>query len=108
MWDLPGPGLEPMSPALAGRLNHCATREVPQYFVITYKGKESEKDYTHIYMCVCVCVCVCVRWLKIFQKFLDEGGGSTHCTVLETLFQNEHLVLPKFAFSNWQRQFFIS
>ena len=25
-----------------------------QYFVITYKGKESEKEY------VCVCVCVCV------------------------------------------------
>ena len=30
MWDLPRPGLEPVSPALAGRtLNHCATREAP-------------------------------------------------------------------------------
>ena len=43
MWDLPRPGLEPVSPALAGRfsttappgkpgrwlLNHCATREDP-------------------------------------------------------------------------------
>ena len=31
MWDLPRPGLEPMSAALAGRqiLNHCATREAP-------------------------------------------------------------------------------
>ena len=29
-WDLPGPGIEPVSPALAGGfLNHCATREVP-------------------------------------------------------------------------------
>ena len=27
MWDLPRPGLEPVSPALAGRLNHCAPRE---------------------------------------------------------------------------------
>ena len=27
MWDPPRPGLEPVSPALAGRLNHCATRE---------------------------------------------------------------------------------
>ena len=28
MWDLPGPGLEPMPPALGRRiLNHCATRE---------------------------------------------------------------------------------
>ena len=44
MWDLPRPGLEPVSPALAGRLpttvppgkpsrqilNHCATREAPK------------------------------------------------------------------------------
>ena len=32
MRDLPRPGLEPMSPASAGRrqtLNHCATREAP-------------------------------------------------------------------------------
>ena len=46
MWDLPRPGLEPVSPALAGRfstttppgkpgrqiLNHCTTREVPLIF----------------------------------------------------------------------------
>ena len=31
MWDPPGPGLEPVSPALTGRRipNHCATREAP-------------------------------------------------------------------------------
>ena len=31
IWDPPRPGLEPVSPALAGRqiLNHCATREAP-------------------------------------------------------------------------------
>ena len=30
MWNLPGPGMEPVSPALAGRfLNHWTTREVP-------------------------------------------------------------------------------
>ena len=29
MWDLPRPGFEPVSPALAGGfVNHCATREV--------------------------------------------------------------------------------
>ena len=29
MWDLPGPGLEPVSPVLAGGFfNHCTTREV--------------------------------------------------------------------------------
>ena len=31
MWDPPRPGLEPVSPALAGRLNHCATREALGY-----------------------------------------------------------------------------
>ena len=31
MWDLPGPGLEPKSPALqVGILTHRATREVPR------------------------------------------------------------------------------
>ena len=30
MWDLPGPGIKPMSPCIGRRiLNHCATREVP-------------------------------------------------------------------------------
>ena len=30
MWDLPGPGLEPVSPSIGRQiLNHCATREVP-------------------------------------------------------------------------------
>ena len=50
MWDLPRPGLEPVSPALAGRflttappgkpgrriLNHCATREAPKWFYIAF------------------------------------------------------------------------
>ena len=30
-----------------------------QYFVITYKGKESEKSY--IYVCLYVCVCVYIH-----------------------------------------------
>ena len=35
-----------------------------QYFVVTYKGKESEKEY------VCVCVCVCV------YAYMGFPGGS--------------------------------
>ena len=36
MWDLPGPGLEPVSPAPAGGVpNHCATGEVPKHVVLT-------------------------------------------------------------------------
>ena len=30
MWDLPTPGLEPVSPAGRRIINHCATREVPR------------------------------------------------------------------------------
>ena len=30
MWDLPRPGLEPVSPALAGRLSTTTPREAPQ------------------------------------------------------------------------------
>ena len=30
----------------------CSARNYTQYFVITYNGKESEKEY----MCVCVCI----------------------------------------------------
>ena len=37
MWDLPGPGLEPMSPALAGGFSTTAPPRKPQYDVlITY------------------------------------------------------------------------
>ena len=58
MWDLPGPGLEPVSPALAGGflttappgkpgrwiLNHCATREVHEILVKRkkYLGKQEK------------------------------------------------------------------
>ena len=31
----------------------CSTGNYIQYSVITYIGKESEKEYIYIYMCVC-------------------------------------------------------
>ena len=34
MWDLPGPGHEPLSPALAGRLSTTAPPGKPQIFYI--------------------------------------------------------------------------
>ena len=39
MWDLPRPGLEPVSPASAGRLSTTAPPGKPQYysFVVTFK-----------------------------------------------------------------------
>ena len=39
MWDLPGPGIEPVYPCI-GRwiLNHCATREVPGKLIHLFKN----------------------------------------------------------------------
>ena len=34
MWDLPGPGIEPMSPALAGGFYVHCTREVPRIYIL--------------------------------------------------------------------------
>ena len=46
---VPRPGIKPMPPALeAQHLNHWTAREVPQYLVITYSGKESEKVYIQV------------------------------------------------------------
>ena len=36
MWDLPRPGLEPMSPCIGRQiLNHCATREAREVIILT-------------------------------------------------------------------------
>ena len=35
MWDLPRPGIKPVSPALAGILNHWITREVPMFYSLS-------------------------------------------------------------------------
>ena len=40
MWDLPGPGLEPVSPALAGRLSTTAPPGKPQFGIFEYGIKE--------------------------------------------------------------------
>ena len=36
MWDLPGPGLEPVSPALAGRFLTTVPPGKPKYFFLKY------------------------------------------------------------------------
>ena len=37
----------------------CSIENYTQYFIVTYKGRESEKG--GVYICVCVCVCICVK-----------------------------------------------
>ena len=48
-----GPGIEPMSLALAGGFLSTATQGSPYSFY-------GWVIFHYIYMCVCVCVCVCV------------------------------------------------
>ena len=53
VWDLPGPGIEPMSPALAGRFS---TTEPPRKFPTT------------IFICVSMPNCICSFW-KTWSAF---------------------------------------
>ena len=47
MWDLPRPGLEPVSPALAGRLSTTAPPGKPEMVIFKKKGKR-KKDVKEI------------------------------------------------------------
>ena len=76
MWDLPGPGLEPMSPALAGVfLNHCTTREAhKRYFFIYF--------FIYLFMAV-LGLRFCARALSSCGKwgplFIAVRGASHYC-----------------------------
>ena len=64
MWDLPRPGLKPVSPAFAGRfsttappgkpgrliLKHCATREALPYLLCSESLRPREQSRLHIFM----------------------------------------------------------
>ena len=59
MWDLPRPGLEPVSPALAGRFSTTAPPGKPlQYFFKSEKGLQADHAILDIqkgtYQTVCV------------------------------------------------------
>ena len=46
----PQPGIEPAPPALEGEvLTTGPPRKSPQYLLITYNGKDSEKEYIYVY-----------------------------------------------------------
>ena len=53
---VPQPGIKPMSPSVeAWILNHCTTREVPEYAYGCYGSV-----CVWVWVCVCVCVCWCI------------------------------------------------
>ena len=51
MWDLPRPGLEPVSPALAGRLSTTAPPGKPQLFAFTHHLMV-DKNLAFLYPCL--------------------------------------------------------
>ena len=67
MWDLPRPGLEPVSPALEGRFSTTAPPGKPKGNILvqffSYKEqnpfKLAKNKTLCVYMCVCVCSCTC-------------------------------------------------
>ena len=60
--DFPDPGIEPGSPAFAGRFfNSWATREGPIYHMYVY--------VCVVCVCVCVCMCMCMH-IKLLQSCL--------------------------------------
>ena len=75
MWNLPGPGLEPLSPALAE--SFLSTRSPGKSR--NYIFKETDM-WTGRGVCVCVCVCVCElllrkspgRFFFFFSSFFNQ------------------------------------
>ena len=88
MWNLPGPGIEPMSPALAGRFDVQAgyrkgrgTRDqIPNIHWIMEKAREFQKI---IYFCFIDYAKAfdCVDHNKLW-KILQQMGLSDHLTCL--------------------------
>ena len=62
-------------------------RELYQYPVINYDGKNMKKNYIYICVCVCACVCVLKNHFAVWQKL-------THCksTILQQGFPGSSVV----------------
>ena len=58
MWDLPRPGLEPVSPALAGRFSTTAPPGKPLYLVLIAPGIG---EVEHLFMCLLTIFISCFK-----------------------------------------------
>ena len=75
MWDLPRPGLEPVSPALAGRLSTTAPPGKPQYFIFLMA-----KYYFIIWICCFLKKPFLHWWMGLFPPFSYlEKCCPKHC-----------------------------
>ena len=89
MWDLPRPGLELMSPALAGRLSTTVPPGKPSFFfLITYflaalglrccawafSSCGASRGYSSLW-----CVGFSLRWLLLLQSTGSKHAGFSSC-----------------------------
>ena len=62
------------------------TKNSTQYFVITYKGRESEEEYVHMCVCMCVYIYVCIyiythiyNWIAVLYTWnQNDIVGQLH------------------------------
>ena len=94
MWDLPRPGLEPVSPALAGRFSTTAPPEKPflsflffSFFFFLSLCPADWLLHIRVWVCVCVCVCVCVRERQRERQRERRDSFSPHSKIYYLLFQ---------------------
>ena len=89
MWDLPGPGLEPVSPCIGRRiLNHCATREVFFFFffLIFIYLFGCTGSYLFIYFYIYFWLCwVFVSVWGLSPVVASGGHSSSRCAGLFTI-----------------------
>ena len=81
--DLPNPGIEPTSPAFAGKF--FTPKPLGKPYVQLYRCR-------HKSMCVCLCVCVCTYFPPLYPvrcKTITPQQGVTHlvpnCAFLKSL-----------------------
>ena len=93
MWDLPRPGLKPMSPALAGRLSTAAPPGKPQHYILL-------KNLFHLFIFGCVgsslprglsqvaasggysslwCAGFSLRWILLLRSTGSRCTGFSSC-----------------------------
>ena len=69
MWDLPRPGLEPVSPALAGRFSTTAPPEKPLFIY-----------FLNLFLAA-LCVGFSLRWLLLLRSTGSRCAGFSSCGV---------------------------
>ena len=91
MWDLPGPGLEPVSPALAGRFSTTAPPGKPKLLVLT--GGQGHCAQQRICKLICYHFLVQYAIWPYILLFLTSSKFSYHCTFYQVTICSFHHAL---------------